>query len=238
MPQPSAAESAPAAQPPIPPVAYRDPSSTTHHGITLHDDYGWMRDKDSPEVIAYLEAENAYTASAMAPTEALQQKLYAEMLSHIKETDESVPYRMGDWFYFTRTIEGSQYAIHCRRAAANPDPNSPLDPAQPEQAILDVNRLAEGRQFMAVGAMSVSPDGNLLAYTTDPTGFRQFTLHVRDLRTMADLSDTAERVGSLVWAADSRTLFYSTEDETTKRQDRIFRHLAWRGVIGRCAGDA
>jgi oligopeptidase B len=164
----------------------------------------------------------------MAPTAELQAQLYAEMLSHIKETDESVPYRMGDWFYSTRTVEGSQYPIHCRRAAASPlgstDLNSPFDPSQPEHVILDVNVLAEGHPFMSLGAMAVSPDGNLLAYSTDPTGFRQFTLHVRDLRTRADLSDTAERVGSLAWAADSRTLFYSTEDETTKRQDHIFRH--------------
>jgi len=206
------------------PIARRDPTPTTLHGITLQDDYRWMRDKDSPEVLAYLTAENAWTAAAMAPTAALQAKLYAEMLSHIKETDESVPYRLGNWFYSTRTVEGSQYSIHVRRAAANPDPNSPFDPAQPEQIMLDVNQLAEGKPFMSVGSMAISPDGNLLAYSTDPTGFRQYTLHVRDLRTLTDLPDTAERVGSLAWAADSRTLFYSTEDETTKRQDRIFRH--------------
>jgi oligopeptidase B len=216
-----------------PPTARRDPTPTTLHGVTLQDDYRWMRDKDSPEVIAYLEAENAYTEAFMAPTEELQEKLYAEMLSHIKETDESVPYRLGDWFYSARTVEGSQYPIHCRRAAANPlfstNLNSPFDPTQPEQIILDVNLLAEGKPFMALGAMAVSPDGNLLAYSTDPTGFRQYTLHIRNLRTgpglsMTDLPDTAERIGSLAWADDSRTLFYSTEDETTKRQDRIFRH--------------
>jgi oligopeptidase B len=150
------------------------------------------------------------------------------MLSHIQETDESVHYRLGDWFYYTRTVEGSQYPIHCRRAAANPDLNSAFDPTQPEQVILDVNQLAEGKPFMDVGALAISPDGNLLAYTTDSTGFRQYTLHIRRydpaLRTWTDLPDSAERVGSLAWAADSSTLFYSTEDETTKRQDRIFRH--------------
>ena len=207
-----------------PPVARRDPTPTTLHGVTLKDDYRWMRDKESPEVIAYLNAENAYTAAAMAPTADLQAKLYAEMLSHIKETDESVPYRLGDFFYTTRTVEGSQYSIHCRRPAGNSDLNSPFDPSQPEQIILDVNLLAEGKPFMSVGALSISPDGNLLAYSTDPTGYRQYTLHIRDLRTMKDLPDTAERVGSVAWAADSRTLFYSTEDETTKRHDHIFRH--------------
>ena len=214
-----------ASNPPVqPPIARRDPTSTTLHGVTLDDDFHWMRDKSSPELFAYLEAENAYTASVMAPTAELQTKLYDEMLSHIQETDESVPYRLGDWFYSTRTVEGSQYPIHCRRAATSPDLNSAFDPSQPEQVILDVNALAEGKPFMDVGAMAISPDGNLLAYTTDSTGFRQYTLHLRDLRTLADLPDTAERVGSLAWAADSRTLFYSTEDETTKRQDRILRH--------------
>jgi oligopeptidase B len=207
-----------------PPVARREPATTTLHGITLHDGYRWMGDKQSPEVLAYLNAENAYTAAVMAPTAELQAALYAEMLSHIKETDESVPYRLGDFFYTTRTVQGSQYAIHCRRPAGNPDLNSPFDPAQPEQVILDVNQLAEGHAFMSVGALAISPDGNLLAYSTDETGYRQYTLHIRDLRTMQDLPDTATRVGSVTWAADSRTLFYSTEDETTKRQDHIFRH--------------
>jgi oligopeptidase B len=211
-----------------PPVARREPTPTTLHGITLQDDYRWMRDKESPEVLAYLEAENAYTTAAMAPTTGLQVKLYTEMLSHIKETDESVPYRLGDWFYSTRTLEGSQYAIHCRRPAANADLNSTFDPSQPEQVILDVNLLAEGKPFMSLGGLAISPDGNLLAYSTDATGFRQYTLHIRRydpaLHTWQDLPDTAERVGSITWAADSRTVFYSTEDEITKRQDRIFRH--------------
>ena len=223
-----------------PPSARRDPTPTTLHGVTLHDDYRWMRDKESPELLAYLHAENAYTAAFMAPTVELQATLYAEMLSHIKETDESVPYRHGDWFYSTRTVEGSQYPILCRRAAASPlgstDLNSPFDPIQPEEVILDVNVLAEGKPFMSLGSMAVSPDGNLLAYSTDPTGFRQYTLHIRRydpaLRTFADLPDTAQRVGSLAWAADSRTLFYSTEDETTKRNDHIFRH-----TVGAPAGE-
>ncbi len=207
-----------------PPVARREPTPATLHGVTLHDNYRWMRDKDSPEVITYLEAENAYTAALMGPTTELQATLYNEMLSHIKETDESVPYRLGDFFYTTRTVEGLQYAIHCRRPAGNPDLNSPFDPTQPEQVILDVNLLAEGHPFMSLGALSVSPDGNLLAYSTDPTGYRQYTLHIRDLRTGEDLPETVERTGTVAWSADSRTLFYSTEDEVTKRHDHIFRH--------------
>jgi oligopeptidase B len=203
-----------------PPYARREPTPTTLHGQTLEDDYRWMRDKSSPELIEYLEAENAYTNSVMASTEALQAKLYAEMLSHIKETDESVPYRNRGWFYYVRTVEGSQYPIHCRRLAVS----AKFDESQPEEILLDVNQLAEGQPFMAVGGMSVSPDGFKLAYSTDNTGFRQYTLHVRDLKTGVDLSDTAERVGSIAWAADSATLFYTTEDEVTKRHDHLFRH--------------
>jgi oligopeptidase B len=205
-----------------PPHARQEPTPTTLHGQTLEDNYRWMRDKSSAELIAYLEAENAYTHSVMAPTEQLQAKLYAEMLSHIKETDVSVPYRDRGWFYYVRTVEGSQYPIHCRRLAAGAD--SKFDESQLEEILLDVNQLAEGQPFMAVGAMSVSPDGFKLAYSTDNTGFRQYTLHVRDLKTGKDLPDTAERVGSIAWAADSATLFYTTEDEVTKRHDHLFRH--------------
>ena len=203
------------ARPATPPQARRRPSPTTLHGTTLQDDYAWMRDKSSPELLAHLEAENAYTAAAMAETEELQATLYAEMLSHIKETDESVPYPNRGWLYFTRTVEGLQYPIHCRRQQ---------QPDAPEEVLLDVNKLAAGQPFMAVGAMAISPSNMLLAYTTDSTGFRQYTLHLRDLSTGIDLPDTAERVGSVAWAADSRTLFYTTEDEQTKRHDKLFRH--------------
>jgi len=198
-----------------PPIADRHASVTTLHGTELHDDYAWLRDKNSPRVRAYLEAENAYTAEAMRSTEALQKTLYEEILSHIKEDDVSVPYRDGDWFYLTRTIKGLQYPRHLRRPA-----DAPL---AAERVFLDVNLLAEGKPYMAVGELTVSPDGHLLAYTTDDTGFRQYTLHIRDLTTNTDMADTAERVGSLAWAADSATLFYTTEDEQTKRQDHLFR---------------
>ena len=202
------------------PVARPEPQELSLHGTTLHDNYAWMRDKDSPEVLAYLEAENAFTEAAMADTKPLQESLYREMLSHIKETDESAPYRYGAWWYSTRTVEGLQYPIHCRRERRG----ERYVESGPETILLDVNRLAEGQAFMSVGALAVSPDGNLLAYTTDNTGFRQYTLHVRDLRTGADLADTAERVGSVTWAADNATLFYTTEDEVTKRQDKLHRH--------------
>ena len=161
-----------------PPYARQEPTPTTLHGQTLEDNYRWMRDKSSPELLTYLEAENAYTKSVMAGTEVLQAKLYAEMLSHIKETDESVPYLQRGWFYYVRTLEGSQYPIHCRRLAIGPK----FDESQPEEILLDVNQLAVGQPFMSVGGMSVSPDGLKLAYSTDNTGFRQYTLHIRDLK--------------------------------------------------------
>ena len=203
-----------------PPAAPRISAPTTIHGQVLDDDYAWMRDKESPQLLAHLEAENAYTAEVMRPTAQLQEQLYKEMLSHIKETDESVPYPDHGWFYFSRTIQGSQYQIHSRRRGAH----GQMDAAAPEQVLLDVNLLAEGQPFMQLGDMAVSPDGNLLAYSTDNTGFRQYTLHIRDLRTGMDLADTAERTGSLAWASDSKTLFYTTEDEQTKRHDKLFRH--------------
>ncbi|MGC2398273.1 MAG: S9 family peptidase [Acidobacteriaceae bacterium] len=198
-----------------PPAARRQKTVTTIHDHHLVDDYAWLREKSNPEVIAFLEGENAYTRAVMKPTEELQARLYTEMLSHIKETDVSVPFRYGDYFYYTRTEQGLQYPIHCRKRGS-------LDTE--EQIMLDVNQLAAGEPFMAVGALTVSDDGNLLAYSTDNTGFRQYTLYVKDLRTGEVLPDTAQRVGSVVWATDNRTLFYTIEDEETKRQYQLFRH--------------
>jgi oligopeptidase B len=209
---------------PQPPIAEREPHTTPIHSTELHDDYAWLRNKNDPRVTAYLEAENAYTASAMAGTEPLQKQLYDEILSHIQEDDVSVPYREGEWEYFLRTEKGQQYPRFCRRPANSAPSLTSTDPIPAETIILDVNQLAEGQPFMSLGATSVSPGGRLLAYSTDNTGFRQYTLHIKDLTSNETLVDTAERVGSLAWAADSQTLFYSTEDEQTKRQDRLFRH--------------
>ncbi len=199
-----------------PPIARVDRKETTLHDHTLVDDYAWLREKTSPEVIAYLEAENAYTDAVMKPTESLQKALYEEMVSHIKETDESVPFREGEWFYYSRTEQGRQYPIYCRKKGS-------VEAA--EETILDVNQLAEGEAFMALGAFSVSDDGHLLAYSTDTTGFRQYTLHVKDLRTGALLAERAERVGSVDWANDNLTLFYTVEDEEQKRQFQLYRHV-------------
>src|SRR5579862_9347868 len=200
---------------PAPPIAKKDPKVTDINGTKLVDNYFWLRDKKNPEVAAYLEAENAYTDAVMKPTEALQKKLYTEMLGRIKETDIDVPYKEGDYFYYTRTEAGKQYGIRCRKKGS-------LD--APEQILLDVNELAKGQAFMSLGDFDVSDDGNWLAYTTDNTGFRQFTLHVKDLRSGQTLPDHAERVGSLAWANDNKTVFYTIEDEVSKRQYQLYKH--------------
>jgi oligopeptidase B len=202
-----------------PPIARRQETVHTLHGHRLVDNYAWLREKTSPEVIAFLEQENAYTRAVMKPTEELQAALYKEMISHIKETDVSVPFRDGAWFYYSRTEQGAQYPIYCRKHGS-------LDAG--EEVMLDMNQLAIGESFMALGTLTVSDDGNLLAYTTDTTGFRQYTLHIKDLRTGEVLADQAQRVGSVVWTADNRTIFYSVEDEETKRQYQVFRHVLGR----------
>src|SRR5205807_1384385 len=200
---------------PAPPVAKKLPKTTEINGRTLIDNYYWLRDKKNPEVKAYLDAENAYTDAVMKPTEALQKKLYDEMLSRIKETDVEVPYQEGGYFYYLRTEAGKQYGIRCRKKGS-------MD--APEEIVLDVNELAKGQKFMSLGAYNVSDDGNLLAYTTDNTGFRQFTLAVKDLRTGKILVDHAERVDSVAWANDNKTLFYTVEDAVSKRPYQLYRH--------------
>ena len=200
---------------PVPPVAKKVPKVDTVHGDRRQDDYFWLRDKANPEVAAYLEAENAYTDAVLKPTEAFQEALYKEMLGRIKETDEDVPYRKGGFFYYSRTVEGKQYPIYCRKQAS-------LD--APEQVTLDLNALAEGKKFMSLGAYTVSDDGRSLAYSTDDTGFRQYTLFVKDLSTGQTSGKVAEKVGSVAWAADDKTLFYTVEEDKTKRQYRLYRH--------------
>ena len=217
----SAMSTPPSAAAPTPPVAERHPHPTTLHGETRQDDYAWLREKSDPKVRAYLEAENAYTDSLMAPTRPLQEALYTEMLGRIQQTDLSVPYRKGHFLYYTRTEEGRQYPIHCRRAAT---------PDAPEQVLLDLNQLAEGHTFMAVSEFEVSPDENLLAYATDSTGYRQYTLHVKNLATGETLADHAERVTSLAWTANSKTLFWTQEDAGSKRSYRLYRHAVGTDV--------
>jgi oligopeptidase B len=222
-----------------PPIARKVHTETVLHGTVLTDDYAWLRDKQNPEVTAYLEAENVYAETVMKPLDGLRDELYREMLSHIQQTDVSVPFRDGDWWYTTRTEEGKQYAIHSRIPAtdagrptfgaassrlrwdtANPDERS----VPGEQIILDGNQLAEGHAFFEIGATDITRDGRWLAYSTDTTGFRQYTLRIQDLETGETLPGGVERVGSLAWAAGNRGLFYTVENEEQKRQFQLWRH--------------
>jgi oligopeptidase B len=203
-----------------PPVAATKPHETKIHGYTLNDDYFWLREKSNPEVIRHLEAENAYTEDVMKPTKELQEALYKEMLGRIKQTDLTVPSRIGEYFYYSRTEEGKQYPYRCRRKGGMNGS---------EELLLDLNKLAEGHSFLGLGTFNVSDDGNLLAYSTDTTGYRQHTLHVKDLRTGQTLAEAIERTGTAVWATDSKTLFYSTEDAVSKRSDKIWRHVVGTG---------
>jgi oligopeptidase B len=198
----------------IPPLAPKKPRTTTKFGDRRVDPYHWLRDKDDPAVIEYLDAENRYTEAVMQPLAEFQARLYNEMLSRVQETDESVPYRRHDYWYYQREVEGQQYPIYCRRKGS-------MD--APEEILLDVNELAKGHKYTAIGVMDVSPDATKLAYSIDVTGFRQYTLHVKDLASGLMLRDTVERVTSIAWAGDSRTIFYTEEHPTTKRSYRLHR---------------
>jgi oligopeptidase B len=204
---------------PAPPIAPKQPTETQKHGVHLRDDYAWLREKKNPQVTAYLEAENSYADAEMAPLAGLREELYQEMLSHVKQTDVSVPYRDGAWWYYSRTEEGLQYSMYCRKRGGEAGPDA--DAA--EEVVLDGNVLGQGHAFFSIGDSDISDDGRWLAYTTDLTGFRQYTLRVKDLETGETLPGEVERVGSVVWAADNRTLFYTVEDEQQKRQHQLFR---------------
>jgi oligopeptidase B len=199
---------------PAPPIAKRVPKVDTVHGEPREDEYFWLRDKDSPEVTAYLEAENAHTDAVMKGTEAFQDALYKEMLARIKEDDSTVPYRRGRYVYYSRTESGKQYPIHCRRRD---------EPGAPEEITLDLNRMAEGHAFLSLGVYAVSDDGRLLAYSVDFTGSRDYTLHVKDLESGAVLADRIDKVSSVAWSADDSIVFYVTEDDA-KRPFRLWRH--------------
>src|SRR6267154_5747747 len=220
-PEANAATSTPAqenseATVPKPPVARREPVEHVLHGDRRIDHYAWLRHKENAEVIDYLNAENAYTDAILKPTEKFQEKLYQEMLGRILQTDLSVPYKLRGYLYFTRTEEGRQYAFHCRRRDAD---------GWTEELLLDLNLLAEGHPFLGLGSSEVSEDNQLLAYSIDNTGFRQYVLQVKDLRTGTTSPERFERVTSAAWASDNRTLFYTVEDETTKRSHRLYRHV-------------
>jgi len=213
------AQSAPA---PTPPIAEKIHTEKPINGAVLTDDYAWLRERTNPRVVKYLEAENAFAEQTTADEKPFAEKLYNESLSHIKQTDTAVPYRERGYWYYMRTEEGKQYPILCRKKGTL---------SAPEEVILDVNQLAQGEKFMSLANAKVSDDNNLLAYLTDNVGFRQYQLHVKDLRTGKVLPDNAQRVDSIAWAADNTTIFYSTEDAQTKRGNLVYRH-----VLGTDAG--
>ncbi len=198
-----------------PPVAKKIPKAFENFGDKRIDDYFWLREKTDPAVTAYLNAENSYTDSIMGGLKPLQETLYKDMLSRIKETDENVPYRNGDYWYYSRTETGKQYSIYARKKGT-------LEAK--EEIILDMNVLGKDQKFFAISAFDVSPDHKWLAYSTDTTGFRQYTLYFKNLETGQILADKIERVTSVAWANDNKTIFYVTEDDKTKRSDKLFRH--------------
>ena len=212
-----------------PPIADTVPTERTHHGDTVIDPYEWLRDKDDPKVVAYLEAENAYTKERTDHLEALRGSIFNEIKARTKETDMTVPSRDGDWWYYTRMVEGSSYGVHCRCPVADPtDWNPPIvepEVAIPgEQILLDANAEAAGHDFFTIGALSVSDDGNLLAFSTDVLGNERYTMRFVDLRTGERLPDELADIGSgATWASDNEHVFYSTVDDAW-RPDSIWRH--------------
>ena len=199
-----------------PPVAEPIEHAQVRHDETVIDNYFWLREKSNPKVIEYLQAENAYTEAMTKDLKPFSDALYSAMLARIKQTDVTVASPRGDYLYYSRTEEGKQYPIQCRRKG---------NMEAPEEVLLDLNELAKDHKFVGLGTFKVSDDQRLLAFTIDYTGFRQYSLEVKDLRTGHLLGDTIERVTSIEWAADNRHLFLTTEDAVTKRSDKLFHHL-------------
>ncbi len=198
-----------------PPVAKKIPRDVSAHGIERVDDYYWLRDRNDPAVIAYLEQERDYTRSATEHNAAFRERLYEELVGRIKETDVSAPIGWGEYFYYVRTEEGKQYSIHCRRRRN-------LDAE--EEIILDENELAAGRDFLKVGVFRLSPDHKMLAYSTDTMGAETFTLYVKNLETGEVVEEGIPNTYyGVEWSNDSRVLFYNTLDEA-KRPCRLYRH--------------
>jgi oligopeptidase B len=217
---------------PGPPVAKRIPVERTRHGDTTIDEYAWLRDRDDPDTIAYLEAENAYTEASLADLAPLREELFQEIRSRILETDLSVPMRRRGWWYFSRTEEGRQYPTHCRQRATDADVDA--DGAShrpagttPEEILLDVNAEAGDAEFFSLGGLDVSPDGTLLAWSSDRDGDEVYELRFRDLASGADLADVVPGTyyGS-AWAADGQTFFYVRPDEAMRP------YQVWRHTLG------
>jgi oligopeptidase B len=211
------------------PVAKKVPFERTHHGHTFIDDYEWMREKESPEVIAHLEAENAWTRAQTAHLEGLQNSIFTEIKTRIKETDMSVPNRRGNYWYFSRTKAGLDYGISVRIPISGPDDWTPPEvgeePLPGEEVVFDSNIAAEGQEFFSLGSFSLSDDGSRLLYGVDTTGDERYTLHVRDLITGDDLADTID--GTFAGASldpSGRYVFYTTVDDAW-RPEKVWRHV-------------
>ncbi|WP_414587108.1 S9 family peptidase [Scytonema sp. PCC 10023] len=204
-----------------PPIAEKQPQVLELHGDQRVDNYFWMREQNNPKVIAYLEAENAYTNAMMQHTETLQTKLYEEMLGRIKETDLSVPYRKDDYYYYSRTEEGKAYPIFCRKKGS-------LD--APEQVLLDQNELAKEHEFLSLGVLQVSPNHQILAYSIDTSGAEQYTLFFLDLKTFELYPESISETNySLAWGNDNQTVLYTKIDEAN-RPFQLFRHSLGNSV--------
>jgi oligopeptidase B len=212
-----------------PPAARRIPHERTFHGDTVVDEYAWLADKDSPETIAYLEAENAYTEAMTAGQAGLRDAIFGEIRARTQETDLSVPTRKGGWWYYTRTVEGMQYPVYCRRAVRPDDAGPPISqdgsPLDGEEVLLDGNELAGDEKFFSLGAYDVSPDGRLLAYSTDFSGSERFTMRVKNLVTgEAAADEIPDTFYGSAWSRDGSALFYVTADEAW-RPYRVWRHM-------------
>ncbi|MGL4305379.1 MAG: oligopeptidase B, partial [Mycobacteriaceae bacterium] len=211
------------------PIAKKVPHVRLHHGDSFTDNYEWLRDKENPEVIAYLEAENAYTETFTDPLKSLREDIFEEIKARTQETDLSVPTRRGQWWYYSRSFEGKQYGVHCRCPIADKEdwtpPELTVDAIIPgEQVLLDSNSEAQGYDFFALGAFSVSNDGNLLAYSVDLVGDERFTLRIKDLQTGILLPDNIPGIShGATWSGDGGYIFYQTVDESW-RPDTVWRH--------------
>ncbi len=220
--------------PPVPPVAKRVDIRREHHGDVFIDPYEWLRDKDDPEVIAYLDAENDYVEQMTAHLEPLRRQIFEEIKARTKETDLSVPTRRGQWWYYARTFEGKQYRVDCRCPVTDPgDWNPPVldenTEIPDEQILLDSNAEAQGHEFFALGAARVSPDQNLLAYSVDTVGDERYTLRFKDLRTGERYPDEiADIAAGGTWATDNRTVYYLTLD-AAHRPDKVWRYRLGSG---------
>jgi oligopeptidase B len=201
------------------PIAKKESQELSIHGNTRVDNYYWLNDRENPEVIKYLEDENAYTESILKPTEKFQEDLFEEMKSRIKETDESVPYKKNGYFYYTRYEEGKEYPIYCRKEGS-------LD--SEEEIMLDVNEMAEGYDYYQVSGLSVSLDNKMLAYGVDTVSRRMYTIYIKNLETGEIYNDKMSITeGYAIWANDNKTLFYTKKDEETLRSNKIFKHILW-----------